>query len=294
VLPAFETFPAFCFALGLYLVPAGFVIAHSRQPAVIAVFTVVSINVMPLLAPTNQMIYNTTQFYNSALAIAAGCVVAPLAFGLLPPLSATLRARRLLSLTLRDLRRLAISSLPQRSEDWESRMYGRLAALPEEAEPLQRARLLAALSIGSEIIQLRHLAARVGAGVELDAALAAFAQGNSAVAIALLQQLDQRIASVDAGRRLPRTSRACILVSPALPHASYSTGGHMRFAEIDLFGVCVAPISLRSGLARHDRAAPPRQPLGLLQRVASGPVHVCRVHHRSLVLDLNRRNLRSS
>ena len=43
-----------------------------------------------------------------------------------------------------------------------SRMYGRLAALPDQAEPLQRARLLAALSVGSEIIQLRHVAPRLG------------------------------------------------------------------------------------------------------------------------------------
>mgnify|MGYP003693955611 FL=1 len=72
VLPAFETFPAFCLAIGLYLIPVGFAIACSRQPAAIAVFTAVSINVMPLLAPTNPMSYDTAQFYNSALAIAAG------------------------------------------------------------------------------------------------------------------------------------------------------------------------------------------------------------------------------
>src|SRR3954469_23749574 len=146
VLPAFETFPAFCLAIGLYMVPAAFALARSRQPAAIAVFTAISVNVIPLIAPTNQMSYDLGQFYNSALAIAAGCGIAPLAFRLLPPLSPALRARRLLSLTLRDLRRHAIASLPPRLEDWENRMYGRLAALPNEAEPLQRARLLAALS----------------------------------------------------------------------------------------------------------------------------------------------------
>ena len=109
VLPAFETFPAFCVAIGLFLVPVGFAMARSRQPAAIAVFTAMSVNFMPLLAPTNQMSYDTAQFYNSALAIVAGCGVAALAFRLLPPLSPALRARRLLALTLRDLRRLAIA-----------------------------------------------------------------------------------------------------------------------------------------------------------------------------------------
>jgi len=42
-----------------------------------------------------------------------------------------------------------------KSEEWDGRMYGRLAALPDQAEPLQRSRLLAALSVGTASIQLR-------------------------------------------------------------------------------------------------------------------------------------------
>jgi uncharacterized membrane protein YccC len=230
VLPAFETFPAFCLALGLYLVPAGFALARSRQPAAIAVFTAISVNVMPLIAPTNQMTYDPGQFYNSALAIAAGCGIAPLAFSLLPPLSPALRTRRLLSLTLRDLRRHAIALPLARLEHWEGLMYGRLAALPDQAEPLQRAQMLAALSVGSEIIQLRHLAAHGGAAAELDAALAPFAHGNSAIAIARLRQLDRQLASAhDAGADEAAALRArahILVISEALSdHASYFDGG---------------------------------------------------------------------
>ena len=65
VLPGLETFPAFCLALGLCLVPVGFMIAQSRQPMVLAVVTAMGFNFMPLLAPTNQMSYDTAQFYNS-------------------------------------------------------------------------------------------------------------------------------------------------------------------------------------------------------------------------------------
>jgi hypothetical protein len=51
-------------------------------------------------------------------------------------------------------------TLLPKSEEWDGRMYGRFAALPDQAEPLQRSRLLAALSVGTAIIQLRHMAPR--------------------------------------------------------------------------------------------------------------------------------------
>ena len=54
-------------------------------------------------------------------------------------------------------------------------MYGRLSVMPDQAEPLQRSQLVAALSVGSEIIQLRRIAPRLGLGADLDAALAALA-----------------------------------------------------------------------------------------------------------------------
>jgi uncharacterized membrane protein YccC len=230
VLPGLETFPAFCLALGLFLIPVSFARARSRQPVAMAVFTAMGINFLPLLAATNPMTYDTAQFYNSALAIVAGCGVAPLAFRLLPPLSPALRARRLLALALRDLRRLAIDPLLPRSEDWEGQMYGRLEALPDQAEPLQRARLLAALSVGTEIIHLRHAASRLGAAVALDAALTDFAQGSSAMAIARLRQLDHCLASrPDAGPPTAIALRArgrLLVISEALAgHSSYFDTG---------------------------------------------------------------------
>jgi uncharacterized membrane protein YccC len=230
VLPAFETFPAFCAAIGLFLIPSGFVMARSRQPAAIAMMTAMGVNFMALLAPTNPMTYNTVQYYNTALSIMVGCVIAPLAFSLLPPLGPVPRARRLLALTLGDLRRLAVDRQLTPPEDWEGRMYGRLAAVPDAAEPLQRARLLAALSVGTAINHLRRVAPRLGAAVELDAALAAFAQGNSATAIAWLHQLDHRLASdPDHGPEAVAVVRArsqILVMSEALSeHASYFDAG---------------------------------------------------------------------
>jgi uncharacterized membrane protein YccC len=228
VLPGLETYPAFCGAIGLFLIPAGFAVAQSRRPAAIAVFTAMGVNFLPLLSVTNPMSYDTEQFYNLALAVFAGCAVAALSFRLLPPVPPAWRARRLLTLTLRDLRCLAIASRPPSSEDWEDRIYGRLAALPDQTEPLQRARLLAALSVGSAIIHLRHMVPRLRAAAELDTALAAFAQRHNAVAITQLSQLDHRLASTPG----PETAVALgargriLVVSEALAtHASYFDAG---------------------------------------------------------------------
>ena len=195
VLPGLSTFPTFCAALGLCLIPVGFVMAESRQPLVLAVVTAMGFNLVPLLAPTNRMSYDTAAFYNSALAIVVGCAVAPLSFRLLPPLSPALRARRLLAVTLRDLRRLAIGPLPPGPESWQGRMYGRLEALPDQAEPLQRAQLLAALSAGAEITKLRSISSSLRLSRELDPALAAVAQGDPAMARTWLDRLDWRLAS---------------------------------------------------------------------------------------------------
>ena len=178
VLPGLETFEAFSLAIALYLVPVGALMARWQT----GMFLAMAFNFVPLLAPANQMSYDTVQFYNGALAIVAGSGAAAVSFRLLPPLSPAFRTRRLLGLTLRDLRRLATGPIPRAPGDWEGRMCGRLAALPDAAEPLQRSQLLAASSLGTEIIQLRHIATRLGLGSDLDAALEALAQGNSAIA----------------------------------------------------------------------------------------------------------------
>jgi uncharacterized membrane protein YccC len=223
VLPNSETFAAFSLALGLVLVPAG---AGMAQPWRTMVFIPMTANFIPLLSPANPMTYDTVQFYNAASAIVAGVGAAALSFRLMPPLSPAFRTRRLLALTLRDLRRLATGPIPRTPDDWEGRMYGRIAALPDEAQPLQRSQLLAALSVGTEIIQLRRIARRLDLGSELDVALAAVAAGNSAVATTRLVVLDRVLASLPGagtGAQAALRARGGVLaVSEALTqHASY-------------------------------------------------------------------------
>lgn len=230
VLPALETFPAFCLALGLFLVPVGFCVARFHAPAAVAVLTVMASTFMPLVSPTNQMTYDTQQFYNLALAIFVGCGAVALSFHLLPPLSPVFRTRRLLAFALLDLRRSAIAPLPLSLDDWEERMYGRLVALPDAAEPAAQAQLLAALAVGSALIRLRSMVSLFALGPQLDAALAALAQGDSAIATSRLHQLDDQLAALpvaEPGSELIMRARASILViAEALDqHAAYFDAG---------------------------------------------------------------------
>jgi uncharacterized membrane protein YccC len=230
MLPALQTFPAFCAALGFFYLPAGFAMAASRQPIVLAALTAMTFNFNPLLAPTNEMNYDTAQYYNSALAIIVGCVVAPLAFWLLPPLSPALRVRRLLAFTSRDLHRLAIASVLPSLDCWESRIYNRFTALPDQATPLQRAQLLAALSVGTEIIGLRQLATHLGTNAELDAALNYIALGHSTEAIPKLRQFDDRLASkreigTEATMALRARGRILVISEALAEHGAYFDAG---------------------------------------------------------------------
>jgi uncharacterized membrane protein YccC len=186
VLPGSETFVGLTIAIGLVLIPAG---ALSVLPWQTSIFGAIASWVIPLIAPANQSIYDPQQFYNAALAIVAGAGSATLAFRLLPPLSPALRSRRLLALTLRDLRGLTTGPILPTRARWESRVYGRLSVLPEQAEPLQRAQLLAALSVGSEIIRLRRTARRIHLGADIDAALKGVARRQSATATERLARI---------------------------------------------------------------------------------------------------------
>ena len=226
VLPGSETFAGLAIAIGLVLIPAG---ALSTLPRQGSLFGAIASWFLPLVTPENQISYDTQQFYNLALAIVSGAGAATLAFRLLPPLSPGQQARRLLALTLRDLRRLMTGHILRPVINWKSRICSRLAALPEETE-LQRAQLLAALSVGTEIIRLRRIARRFDLKVELDAALDALARGDSSVAIERLTQLNQQLAALPSNRpgawvRL-RARGSILAMSEAIAqHAIYFDSG---------------------------------------------------------------------
>ena len=138
------------------------------------------------------MNYDPLLFYNVALAVVAGAGAAALSFRLLPPLSPAFRSARLLALTLHGLRRIAAG---RTITDWQGHIRARLAVMPDEATPLQRAQLLAALSVGSEIIRLHQPTHELGLATQFDPVLASVAQGNSSSAAAHLARLDAALAA---------------------------------------------------------------------------------------------------
>ena len=218
-----ERFSGFSLVLAVCLVPIGALLAGAKKPWQVGMFTSMTLLFLPLLQPTNPMVYDQGAFYNTSSAIVLGAGFGALAFRLLPPLSPAFRTRRLLALTLCDLRRLAIGRYQR---DWESLLYGRLAALPNQATPLQHAQLLVALSAGNEIIRLRAVARHLGFDRKLEVALAALAEGRCASAIAQLSHLDAELAADIAGgpprQAVLRARAGIIAVSEALAkHAAY-------------------------------------------------------------------------
>jgi uncharacterized membrane protein YccC len=222
VLPNKETFAAFSLAIGLVLVPAG---AGVAQPWQTVMFMAMAFNFVPLLAPANQQTYDTQQFYNAASAIVIGVGVSACSFRLIPPLSPAFRTRRLLALTLRDLRRLARSRIWQTLEEWEGRIYGRLSAVPDSAGPLPGAQMLAALFVGTAIIQLRRVARAMDLRSELNAALEALRRGDIALTTARLDRLDGALAARPGADALQARARVLAMSEVLTQHAAYFGAG---------------------------------------------------------------------
>ncbi len=102
--------------------------------------------------------------------------------------------------------------------------------MPNDATPLQRAQLLAALSVGSEMILLRQITRRLDLGAALDAVLASVVQGDGAGAIAHLARLDTELAARGAARpemqTLLRARGSILALSEALTeYAAYFDAG---------------------------------------------------------------------
>ena len=229
ILPRMTGFCEFCLVLALVLVPAGWCMARLRNTAL---FAGMILTFLPLLGAANEMTYNASSFFNNVTGIIGGTIIAAIVCRLVPPVPPALRVRRLLSLTLRDLRRLAVRPAPSPAA-WERRVFHRLYVLPEQAEPLQRAQLLAALAVGKEIIRLRRVAPRFGLQSELGTALAAFVRGQPTRAVEALADLDRRVAAMAAGHDEAASSlkaQASILaISEALTqHAAFLAAGAKR------------------------------------------------------------------
>jgi hypothetical protein len=146
---------------------------------------------------------------------------------ILPPLSPAIRTQRLLALTLADLRRLARRAPSRRREDdWENRILARVLAMPDQAEPVERAELVAAMAVGNHIVRLRRVAPRFVPAAAVDTALQALAEGRAGEASERFKDIDRQLAALPRTRSGSRTVlglRAGLLVvcGQLASHASY-------------------------------------------------------------------------
>jgi len=224
VLPQLQTFTGFCLALCAHLVPAGALMA---QPWEAALFTPMVGNSVAMLVPAHHMSYDPGQFYNAALGLVGGCGAVAVASRLLPPLPPTFRGCRLLVSALRDLRSVAAG---RTRREWEGHFRVRLSVMPEQVTTTQCAQLLAAMSVGTEIIRLREITHRFGLSGGLNPALATIAQGDTASATADLARFAAALAARAATGAGPQTllrARGSILaISEVLtPHAAHFDAG---------------------------------------------------------------------
>jgi uncharacterized membrane protein YccC len=204
VLPRATTFPSLCLALALPLLPLGFQLARSKNPLF---YFAASVNFLPMLSINNTISFDASQFWNAASAILVGIAVGAVAMLILPPLSPAIRTQRLLALTLADLRRLAKrASSRRREDDWEGRTVARFLAMPDQAEPVERAELVAAIAVGNQIVRLRRVAPRFVPGAAVDTALQALAEGRSSEASDRLKDIDRQLAALPRGRPGSRTA----------------------------------------------------------------------------------------
>lgn len=201
ILPALHGgFLSESWVLACVLVPFGALAAVS--PWHKTAFAAVVMNLIPILALENDPIYDGTRVVNTAVAISAGTVVAAVFMRLIPPLSPATRVRRLLALTLRDLRQMLKGRRRFTRDRWIALVSQRLAALPLQASFDEQTQLLAALSVGEASIVLASYTGSPG-GDEIDQAFARLADGDIAAARAALTHFCSARVQAAASYRAP-------------------------------------------------------------------------------------------
>ena len=95
----------------------------------------------------------------------------------------------------------------------------------QDVVELQRSQLLAVFSVGSEIIQLRHIASRLELETALDSALEALAQSESAIAVQRLALVDQVLASHPGGAALRARGLILAISASLTQHAACFDAG---------------------------------------------------------------------
>lgn len=216
-------FPALAIAIGCFVVPlAAMSMILSKPPWLGGMMATSAVLFMPFVEITNPMIYEASELLNKTPANVVGCLMGAMAFRLIPPLTPAYRTRRLLVLTLKDVCRFARGAV---HEDWSGHILGRLIAMSAHASPLQRASLVVAFSVGSEISQLRRFAGYLGFAPALQTALDAIARLRPEQARQSLAEIDVWLAGQPKSQTSLRARAGIAVLSEALAqHSAYFAG----------------------------------------------------------------------
>lgn len=215
LLPNHEGFLSLALILSAVLIPLA---ALSTVPALAPYLVAASMNFVPLVAPSNQISFDTVAFANSALGIVGGCMAGAIALTVIPPVPMRIRADRLIGLTLRDLRRMAAGRRRLSAEAWENHVYARLIALPEDVDPAYGLRLVAALSVGLQVIRLRDLSDQPGRlGQDIGESLRALAAGDGFAMMAGFDRVDREAAAAANDRLTLRIRTAVQVIRDVMP-----------------------------------------------------------------------------
>ena len=215
LLPNHEGFLSLALILSTVLIPLA---ALSTVPVLAPYLVAASMNFVPLVAPSNQISFDTVAFANSALGIVGGCMAGAIALSVIPPVPIKIRADRLIGLTLRDLRRMAAGRRRLSAEAWESLVYARLVALPEDVDPAYGLRLVAALSMGLQVIRLKTLPDQPGRlGQDIDESLRALAARDRSAMMAGFDRVDRGAAALPNDRVTLRIRTAVQVIREVMP-----------------------------------------------------------------------------
>jgi hypothetical protein len=143
---------------------------------------------------------------------------------LLSPLSPARRIRRLLALTLRDLRRLTARRTRFEQETWIGLVSQRLAVMPEQTSLEQEAQLLAGLSVGEASIKLLEARPHLPGSDALDRAFGCLAESNVAGArdwLAHFCAAQPGGASSEARRGMYAAVQATLIADALTRHAGF-------------------------------------------------------------------------
>ncbi|WP_371347302.1 FUSC family protein [Ancylobacter sp. IITR112] len=175
VLPGLSTFAGLLAVLAPLFVCLGMMQAGTWHNVA---FLGMSIASLPLLGVGNPISYDAAAYFNLALAIVSGTVIGVLFFVVMPTIDPQHRARRLVALSVRDLRRLARDEGPGDAARWTARLTRRAEALPPQAAPEQAGSLTGLLAMGQAVLQLKALPDCPVAAPALRRALDALAGGR--------------------------------------------------------------------------------------------------------------------